>query len=128
VTRQRAFFTVIVLLSLILAAVVSGFASSSPDGLEKVASDKGFLNTARDHDLAGSPLADYTVRGVDHARLSGGLAGAIGVGITLALGSGGFLVLRRRGTGPASGTAPTARTGPAPRAESTQAPSAGPGD
>jgi hypothetical protein len=96
VTRQRAFFAVVLLLALALAGLMSGFASSSPDGLERIADDKGFLDTARDHDLAASPLADYAVHGVDGDRLSGGLAGVIGVGITLALGSGVFLVLRRR--------------------------------
>lgn len=97
-TRQRTFFAAALLLALVLAGVVSSFASSSPDGLEKVAEDKGFIDTAQDHDLAGSPLADYGVAGVDNDRLSGGLAGIIGVGATLAVGGGVFLVLRRRAT------------------------------
>jgi cobalt/nickel transport system permease protein len=97
--RQRTFSAAVLLFSLLLAGVVSWFASSSPDGLERVAEDKGFSDTARDHDLAGSPLADYGVKGVGDARLRGGLAGVIGVGITLALGSGVFLTLRRRNAG-----------------------------
>ena len=32
-----------------LAFFVSPLASSSPDGLEKVATDEGFIDTARDH-------------------------------------------------------------------------------
>jgi hypothetical protein len=95
---QRTFFSATLLLALVLAGVVSSFASSSPDGLEKVAEDRGFIDTARDHDLAGSPLADYGVAGVDNERLSGGLAGIIGVGATLALGGGVFFLLRRRPT------------------------------
>ena len=94
-TRQRTFFAAVLLLTLVLAGVVSSFASSSPDGLEKVAEDRGFIGTARDHNLAGSPVADYNLKGVDNTRLSGGLAGIIGVGTTLALGSGTFLALRR---------------------------------
>jgi cobalt/nickel transport system permease protein len=82
--------------ALLLALVVSGFASSSPDGLERVARDKGLLATARDHLLADGPLADYAVKGVDNGRLSTGLAGAIGVLLTFAAGSGLFLLLRRR--------------------------------
>lgn len=101
-TRQRTFPAAVLLLALILAGVVSFYASSSPDGLEKVAEDKGFIGAARDHDLAGSPVADYGVKGVGDARLSGGLAGIIGVGATLALGSGVFLVLRRRGSADAT--------------------------
>lgn len=95
-TRQRTFLAAVLLLAFVLAGVVSGFASSSPDGLERVSEDQGFSDTARAHDLAGSPLADYGVRGVDNARLSGGLAGIIGVGTTLTLGTALFVVLRRR--------------------------------
>jgi hypothetical protein len=80
----------------ILAVVVSGFASGSPDGLERVAEDEGFLEQAEDHDLADSPVADYGVRGVDDARLSTGLAGLIGITVTFALGYGVFSLVRRR--------------------------------
>lgn len=69
-----------------LAGLVSGFASGSPDGLERVAEDEGFSATARDSDLAGSPLADYQVSGVENERLSGGLAGLAGVSLTFGLG------------------------------------------
>lgn len=37
-----------------------------------MAGDEGFLETAEDHDLADSPLADYGVEGVDNARASAG--------------------------------------------------------
>ncbi|HZA84108.1 MAG TPA: PDGLE domain-containing protein [Actinomycetes bacterium] len=77
-----------------LALVVSGFASGSPDGLEKVAKDKGFLDTAKDHQFADGPLADYTVRGVDNQRLSTGLSGLIGVLITFGLGLATFALVR----------------------------------
>ncbi|MGH9117272.1 MAG: PDGLE domain-containing protein [Acidimicrobiales bacterium] len=80
----------------VLAAVVSGFASSSPDGLERVAGDQGFLEEAEDHDLGESPVADYAVRGVDNDRLSTGLAGLVGITVTFAVGYGLFFLLRRR--------------------------------
>ncbi|MEU3405832.1 energy-coupling factor ABC transporter permease [Streptomyces sp. NPDC006670] len=82
--------------ALVLAGFVSFYASSSPDGLEKVAADKGIDAKARDHATADSPLADYSVKDVDDARLSGGLAGVIGVGATVAVGTGIFWVVRRR--------------------------------
>lgn len=63
----------------ILAGVVSYYASSHPDGLEKVAEDKGFLETAKDSAVANSPLADYGITGLDNERLSVGVAGVIGV-------------------------------------------------
>ncbi|MFF4368561.1 energy-coupling factor ABC transporter permease [Streptomyces sp. NPDC001594] len=82
--------------ALVLAGFVSFYASSSPDGLEKVAADKGIDAKTRDHATADSPLADYGVKDVDDARLSGGLAGVIGVGATVAVGTGIFWVVRRR--------------------------------
>ncbi|MFC8952893.1 energy-coupling factor ABC transporter permease [Streptomyces sp. NPDC057101] len=87
-----------VVTALVLAGFVSFYASASPDGLEKVAADKGFDAKAEDHAAAGSPLADYGVKGIEAPRLSGGLAGVIGVGATLAVGTGAFWVVRRRRT------------------------------
>ncbi|MGA5871217.1 energy-coupling factor ABC transporter permease [Streptomyces cinereoruber] len=89
-----------VVTALVLAGFVSFYASASPDGLEKVAADQGIDAKAEEyeHATADSPLADYGVRGVDAERLSGGLAGVIGVGATLAAGTGVFLVVRRRRT------------------------------
>jgi hypothetical protein len=82
-----------------LALFVSGFASSSPDGLEKVAGDKGFLEAARDHLFADGPLADYTVRGIDNQRLSTGLSGLIGVLVTFGLGLALFALVRAMRSG-----------------------------
>lgn len=87
-----------VVTALVLAGFVSFYASASPDGLEKVAADKGFDAKAEEHAAADSPLADYGIKDVDNARLSGGLAGVIGVGVTLAVGTGAFWVVRRRRT------------------------------
>lgn len=65
--------------ALLLASLVSFYASASPDGLERVAEGLGFAATAGEHASSGSPLADYGLAGIEDARLSGGLAGAIGV-------------------------------------------------
>jgi cobalt/nickel transport system permease protein len=82
--------------SLLLAGFVSFYASSNPDGLEKVAADHGIDQKAKEHSSADSPLADYGVRDVDDARLSGGLAGVIGVGVTVVAGTGVFWAVRKR--------------------------------
>ena len=89
-----------VLVALLLAAVVSFYASSSPDGLEKVATDKGIAQTEKTHHLADSPFAGYGTKGVSNARLSTGLAGVAGVAVTLALGTGLALAVRRRDSSP----------------------------
>jgi hypothetical protein len=99
-SRTPAFIGVSLLVALLLAAVVSFYASSNPDGLERVAGDTGFNAAEEDHALAGSPFADYGTSGVDNARLSGGLAGIVGVLATFALAGGIFYVVKRRDTSP----------------------------
>ncbi len=83
------------ILSLLVAGVLSLAASAHPDGLEFVAESLGFGEEAQDSATAGSPLADYAVRGLDGAA-SGGLAGVIGVLVVAALAFGLFALLRRR--------------------------------
>ncbi|MFE7464546.1 energy-coupling factor ABC transporter permease [Streptomyces sp. NPDC057499] len=82
--------------ALVLAGFVSYYASANPDGLEKVAADQGIDKKTEEHAAKDSPLADYGVKDISDARLSGGLAGIIGVGATVVVGSGVFYVLRRR--------------------------------
>lgn len=71
-----------VLVSLFVAAVVSYFASEHPDGLEFVAEGLGFDHAAEDSAVAGGPLADYGIAGVENAWLSTAIAGTVGVLIT----------------------------------------------
>ncbi|WP_326766037.1 energy-coupling factor ABC transporter permease [Streptomyces sp. NBC_01591] len=84
--------------ALVLAGFVSYYASANPDGLEKVAADQGIDKKTEEHAAKDSPLADYGVKDVSNARISGGLAGVIGVGATIVVGSGVFYVVRRRRT------------------------------
>ncbi len=95
-TSRRALWVTGLVTSLVLAGFVSFYASADPDGLEKVATDNGIDKKAEEHASADSPLADYGVKDVDDARLSGGLAGVIGVGVTVVAGSGVFWAVRRR--------------------------------
>jgi cobalt/nickel transport protein len=104
-SNLRLFLLGGLLVAIGLALLGSGFASSSPDGLERVAEDKGFLGTAKDHLFADGPLADYTVRGVGNERLGTGLSGLIGVLVTFGLGMTLFALVRavrsgRRDSGP----------------------------
>ncbi len=93
---RRGLWLAGLLVTLVVAGVVSYYASASPDGLEWAAGEAGFADTARDSAVADSPLADYGVTGVEDPRLSGGLAGVIGVAVTLLLAGGLTLLLRRR--------------------------------
>ncbi|MFJ8577368.1 PDGLE domain-containing protein [Micromonospora sp. NPDC093277] len=109
------------LVALLLAGVVSNYASPHPDGLDSSLL-KGCTVNADDeitggscpaqqagkHELGDSPLADYGVRGVTNGFLSTGLSGVIGVLLTFALGGGLFWLARRRGP---SGDNPTGRAG-----------------
>jgi cobalt/nickel transport protein len=102
-SNLRLFLIGGLLVTIGLATVVSGFASSSPDGLERVAEDKGFLETARDHLFADGPLAGYAVKGVGNERLSTGLSGLIGVLVTFGVALSLFALVRGRRPGPRGG-------------------------
>jgi hypothetical protein len=65
--------------ALFLAFGVSRYASSQPDGLERVAADKGLDEGEQDHAFADSPFADYGTSGVDDSGPSTGIAGVVGV-------------------------------------------------
>ena len=76
---NRKFIFVGLLISALLAGGASFYANSNPDGLEKVAQDIGFLDTAKEHTNADGVLADYGVKGIENERASVGIAGVIGV-------------------------------------------------
>ena len=100
--RLGAFIAAGVVIALALAFFVRPEASSKPDGLNKVAIDKGFDDQKAAHVLDDVPTAGYVVEGVDDERLSTGLAGIIGVAVTFAFGAGLFFLVRRaRRTPPA---------------------------
>jgi cobalt/nickel transport protein len=82
--------------SIFVAAVVSFYASSNPDGLEYVAEQVGFLNTAKDSAVAGSPFADYSIIGINNERISVAIAGVLGVGLTALFSFGLFSFIKRK--------------------------------
>lgn len=107
---SRRFFAVSLLVALLVAGVASYYASSHPDGLEYVAGTTGFLDSAEDSPTADSPLADYRTEGVDDERVSGGLAGVVGVLLVLAVAGGlAWAVRRRTPQGPEAPEAERAR-------------------
>ncbi|MEU8243145.1 PDGLE domain-containing protein [Actinoplanes missouriensis] len=106
------------LVALLLAGVVSSFASGSPDGLDYAAREGCTFNAddeitggtcmaqqEGEHQLGDSPLADYGIKGIDNEYVSTGLSGVLGVLVTFGIGGGLFWLLRRRPAGAAASTA-----------------------
>lgn len=91
----RTVLVVGLLVALTLAGFLSFHASSSPDGLNRVATDLGFAGAETASATQDGPLAGYDLAGVDHGRLSGGLAGVIGCLAVLGLMSVVVLVRQR---------------------------------
>jgi hypothetical protein len=83
-------FTVLALAVAIgLATAGSPYASSAPDGLEKVAADHAFVERGT---AQAAPVADYAMPGIGDPRLATGLAGLLG---TLVVFGVGYAIARR---------------------------------
>jgi hypothetical protein len=89
----RAFLVLALALAIGLATAVSPFASSSPDGLSKVASDHGFASHARAGD---GPIAGYAFPGIGNRHVAKGVSGFAGTLAVFALGWGVAYAVRRR--------------------------------
>jgi cobalt/nickel transport protein len=83
------------MISLIIAGVVSFYADPNPDGLERVAEDQGFIEDAADSANAEIFASDYGIAGVEDERLSVGLAGLLGIVVMVVVGFGLFWLLGR---------------------------------
>ena len=106
--KTKVFVALALAVAVGLAVAVSPFASSSPDGLNKVAEEEGFLEAEKPGRFQeeSSPLPDYAFPGVENERVATGLAGFVGTLAVFAIGLGLAVVLRRprgrRGPGTAT--------------------------
>lgn len=84
--------------ALLVVLVLAPNASSSPDGLERVAEDQGFADSAEGSrfDL----LPDYTIPGVENEAASTVLAGTVGVLVVAAITLLAVRILRSRAARP----------------------------
>ena len=98
-SNLRLFLLSGLLVALGLAMLVSGFASSAPDGLNKVAEDHGIAASAREHLFENGPLAGYAVKGVGNDRLGTAISGLIGVLVTFGIGLALFALVRAMRSG-----------------------------
>jgi VIT1/CCC1 family predicted Fe2+/Mn2+ transporter len=79
----------------LLLAILSPLASSSPDGLERVAEDKGFISTALGPFFGVVP--DYVIPGVTNEAVATILAGVVGTLILFGIGYGLAKLLKAKG-------------------------------
>jgi cobalt/nickel transport protein len=105
--KRSSFWIAFAIATLLIAGVVSYFASSSPDGLDS-ATLRGCEVTetadgqeltgdciaqhASEHAMSTSPLADYSIGGQEG---TGGIAGIIGVLATVAVAGSAFWLIAR---------------------------------
>jgi PDGLE domain len=95
--RTRIFVAVALALAVGLATAVAPFASPSPDGLERVAEEKAFLDQGKLHDIQeDSPIPDYAFPGIENERVATGVAGFAGTLGVFAIGIGLAWLVRRR--------------------------------
>lgn len=82
--------------ALILAGAISIFASSRPDGLERVAEDKGFIARAEVRPAVASPIPGYVWPGLENEKLATSLAGIFGTLVVFGFGYWAAVLMRRR--------------------------------
>ncbi|BAS57526.1 hypothetical protein NIES2135_31080 [Leptolyngbya boryana NIES-2135] len=98
-TRNRAFVISGLGVALLVAVLLSPFASSDPDGLDRVAQDQGFEKKAAEEPIAHKlpfyqMFEEYQLRGVPE-QISTPAAGLIGTLVTFGLAWGAGKVLIR---------------------------------
>ena len=79
-----------------IAVFLSPLASSHPDGLEKVAEDKNFLQAAEEKEIIKAPVPDYSMPGIKNETVAGSVAGLIGTIIVFCIAYGIGLLLKSR--------------------------------
>lgn len=79
----------------VVVALFSPFASSHPDGLERVAEDKEFIDTAKDPSY--SIIPDYAFPGIENEHVATILSGIVGIAIVAGVCFGLVFILRMVG-------------------------------
>lgn len=84
------------MVAIFLAAILSLFACPWPDGLEKVAKDKGFLDKGEIEPAFPSPVPDYAWPGLKSEKLATSFAGIFGTLLVFGVGYGLAAFIRHR--------------------------------
>lgn len=85
---EKKYIFFFLLAAILLALIVSPFASSWPDGLERVAEDKGFLDRGEGKPGLASPVPDYLWPGIKNEKIATALAGVVGTLLVFGVGYG----------------------------------------
>ncbi|MFC1658376.1 PDGLE domain-containing protein [Candidatus Omnitrophota bacterium] len=93
---DKRIFIIGLFIALALAVFVSPFASSWPDGLERVAEDKDFIDLAEEEPIVPSPIPDYAWPGIRNEKLATSAAGLAGTIMLCGLGLGLGYVLKKK--------------------------------
>ena len=96
--RAGLFVLAALAVALVLAGLVSPFASPEPDGLERVAADQGFAEKGEGTPAWNAPLPDYTLGGRE-GKWPKAVAGLLGTAVVFgaAYGLSRFLARRKAG-------------------------------
>ncbi len=92
--------------TLLVAGGLSLSSSTSPDGLERVATEQGLGEGAETGATADGPLTGYQAPGLDDSGLATVVAGVTGTLVVLVLGTALFVLVRRRRREPCDQDAP----------------------
>lgn len=89
----------VLLVALLVAAVISPLASSSPDGLERVATDLGFIHRGEGNNIINSPVPDYLFPGIQNQAVATAAAGVAGTLATFGIVCGLARLVRKKEAG-----------------------------
>ncbi len=92
--KKEVLFGLIV--SLFLIIFVVPFASSLPDGLERVAEDLGFLCKSENATVFNAPIPDYIFPGINNEVLATFIAAIVGTSFVFFLSYGIAWLLKKR--------------------------------
>jgi len=82
--------------ALLIALLVSPFASPWPDGLERIAKDQGFLEKGEGPPVLAAPVPDYAFPGFQNKEWATSIAGLIGTLAMFGIGYGVAALIKRR--------------------------------
>jgi len=89
--RQRAGVNVkkvaatVFVIAVLVAAILSPWASALPDGLEKVAIEKGFIHKGEGKEIGPALIPDYVFPGIENQALATSVAGVLGTLVVFGL-------------------------------------------